>query len=129
MKKVIRHKFWIFTIIAFVFLENTVSAQNTTKADTKFNNSEYSQALQLYKKMLVSPDKMSISAKTNIYTKIVKCYMALGYYSPARQWIEKVMKINPDYMANYLLYADILRNNGCYMDALSYYYRYSCCSL
>ena len=125
MKKVIRHQFWIFTLFAFVFLGNTVSAQNTTKADTKFNNSEYSQALQLYKKLTVSPDKMSISAKTKIYTRIARCYMALGYYCPARQWIEKVMKINPDYIANYPLYADILRNNGCYMEALSYNYRYS----
>ena len=124
MKKVIRLRLCIFTLMAFAFLCNTVSAQITAKADAAFNKAEYSKALYMYKKIL-SSEKLSVSAQSTIYHKIAKCYMGLNYYRPARHWFERMMLQNPNNTAIYPLYSEILRCNGNYLDALSYYYRYS----
>lgn len=124
MKKVKRLRFCIFTLMAIVFLCHTVSAQTTTKADAAFNKADYSKALYLYKKAL-SGEKMSVSVQSTICHKISKCYMEMNYYRPARQWFEKMMQQNPNNTAIYPLYSEILRCNGNYVDALSYYYRYS----
>lgn len=124
MKKVIVRVLGVLFVMAFVCFAANVSAQITQKADAKFNKCEYPQALKMYKKIL-NTSNLNIATKSEVCTKIAKCYIAMGFFTPAKQWIEKVMQLNPDYIANYPLYSEVLRNNGYYMEALSYYYRYS----
>ncbi len=120
----VKHAFRVVVLAAMFFSASAVSAQSTSKADAAFNKAEYANALQLYKKNL-NNEKLSVSAQSAICHKIAKCYMELDYYRPARQWFEKMMQQNPNNTAIYPLYAEILRCNGSYLDALSYYYRYS----
>ncbi|MBR5028716.1 MAG: PD40 domain-containing protein, partial [Bacteroidales bacterium] len=56
---------------------------------------------------------------------MAKCYMGMCYYKPARYYFDKVVLLNPDNMANLPLYAEILRCNGQYMEALSQYYKFN----
>jgi len=111
--------------IALVMLwVSTVSAQVTKKADKQFAKGRYSQALYQYTKVLKN-SKLNVATKSEIYCKMAKCYMAMDYYKPARQCFEKVMVLNPEYINNFPIYTEILRCNGRYLEALSYYYKYN----
>lgn len=123
MKSFVKHALSVIALAVFVFSATAVSAQVTKKADAKFNNAEYSDALRMYKKLLAG-EKLPVATQSDIYTKMAKCYKELGYYNPARQWLEKAMRLNPGYVANYPLYSEVLRCNGKYLEALSYYYKY-----
>ncbi|MBR0072604.1 MAG: PD40 domain-containing protein [Bacteroidales bacterium] len=124
MKGIVRQTVGLVPLAALLFLATCGMAQVNKKADALFNKAEYVKALQQYKKTL-STQKLNVATQSEIYSKIAKCYKELGYYRPARDWFEKVIQLNPDNMDNYIMLAEMQRCNGSYMDALSYYYRYS----
>lgn len=124
MKTTPRPAFCIVAIAMMAFAAITAQAQVTKKADKQFFNEQYSKALQTYRKCLDKKEKLNNATITEIYSKMARCCMQMHYYKPALQYFDSVIKRNPDFHGNYPLYAELLRCNGNYINALSYYYRY-----
>lgn len=125
MREKKHNAFLVATLALALLFSGSAMAQITKKADAQLAKGEYAKALQLYSKCLESKKQPNTSTLSEIYSKMAKCYMELHYYKPAQRCFEKVMLLNPNYTDNLPLYAEILRCNGQYVDAMTYYYKYN----
>lgn len=117
-------KIVIFTLIVSFFVSYTLRSQNSSerKANDIFEMGEYFTALDLYKIAFTKAD--DDVRRTEITFKIAVCYKMLNDPKEAEQWFKKVIKANyPDPIA-ILYYADVLKMNGAFEDAIVQYQEY-----
>jgi len=121
MKIKINYLFKIFTIAAvLVLFTNSLSAQKTlNKARDLKMKYEYVAAIEMYKEYLKTA-QAGIEEKRDLAT----CYMMTGDTRSAEEWLFQVVS-SPDYTAEDVLhYAEVLKTNGKYPEAIVQYKNY-----
>lgn len=115
----------ILSSLMFVLFFNLgVFAQKdfTKEADTEFNNEGYYKAIELYKKAYAKEN--SRAKKAEILFKIGECYRLTEDPKQSQVWYDKAIKANyPDPVA-LLYYADAIKAEGKYDEALTQYQLY-----
>jgi peptidoglycan-associated lipoprotein len=122
-----RTKCLIFILVALFSLP--VAAQNkkapkskTPKADKAYNMANYAKAIELYKKCYAKHKSKNDLAATAFKTG--QCYMKLSNWKESLNWFEKsVNDGNKDPQAMWM-YAECLRANGRYDEAIAKYNAY-----
>jgi len=105
---------------ALVFFSNSIFAQKQLQlAKDLMAKSEYSEAIKVYKDVVKTP-----SAGIQEKRDLAACYLMTGNTLAAEEWLADVAD-NPDHTAQDLLhYADVLKSNGKYGDAIKQYEEY-----
>jgi peptidoglycan-associated lipoprotein len=116
---------FVLTIATIAFFSFGLIAQPKAvrEADKKFNAGEYYDALEGYKKAL-SSIKGNKALKAELTYKSALCYRKFNDTKKAEIWFSKAIKAkfpNPEAILNY---ADMLRFNGKYDEALTEYQNY-----
>ena len=116
-----------FTAGAFLMLMFTLSAfgqgGSMDDADKAYKKSEYYNAATLYQKAF-SKEKNK-SNKAEILFKIGECYKKMNNTAQAEVWFGKAVKANYVNPLSLLYYADALKANGKYDEAIAQYTKYS----
>ncbi len=121
MKTKINFLIKFFALSAAVLLFTTgVSGQTALqKAKSLKMNSQYSEAIKLYKDYITT-SAASIEDKRDL----AACYMMIGNTRSAEEWLSEVVD-SPDHTAEDVLhYADVLKSNGKYQEAIIQYKDY-----
>lgn len=111
-----------FVILAFVFLSISVTAigQNSLeKAKKAKSNFEYSKAIALYLDYFISNTPDAEGARDLAY-----CYNMNGDTKNAEEWLRKVIALGNYTAQDKLNYANLLRSNGSYSEAIQQYQEY-----
>lgn len=119
MKKIIH-------LILIVMLSNSVlfgQRNFALEADKKFSFYQFYDALLLYKKAYTKVTGNKIE-KARILYQIGLCYFYTGDYKNAEASFKRVIAANYPDPSVYLRYADVLKINEKYEDALIYYQEY-----
>lgn len=106
----------VFTIVAFA------QKDFTKEADNEFTNEGYYKAIELYKKAF-SKEKRN-EKKAEILYKIGECYRLTEDNKQAQIWFDKAIKANYPNPLLYLHFADAIKADGRYDEALVYYNQY-----
>jgi peptidoglycan-associated lipoprotein len=116
-----------FTAGAFLMLIFTLSAfgqgGSMEDANKAYKKSEYYNAVTLYQKAF-SKEKNK-STKAEILFKIGECYKKINNTAQSEVWFGKAVKANYADPLALLYYADALKSNGKYDDAIVQYTKYS----
>ena len=115
--------------IAFLILFYSTNAEAQSKkgptfnADKAYDKELYAQALKLYEKAY-SKSKKDKTLKGNISFKIAMCYKNMNNTRKAESWFRKTIQSKyPDNIAR-LYYAELLKINGKYDEALTAFKEY-----
>lgn len=113
--------------IACIFTMTNVDAaktkkSKTEKADKIFNAGKYSDAAELYKKAYAKQKAKLVKAE--IAYKAGECYSKMSNSKEALNWYEKSAKDNSNNSQAILKYADALKGNGRYDEAIAQYNAY-----
>lgn len=92
------------------------------EGDKKYNNMEYHEALEAYKK--AGDGKLSKDEKASVIYKQALCYMMFNDTKKAEVWFAKAIKAKYSDPLAVLYLAEMLRNNGKYDEALTKYEEY-----
>lgn len=116
MKKQLLFSATIATLILF-------SCKSALKdGDSKYNNMEYYEALEAYKK--AGDKKLSKEQKAEVIYKQGLCYMMFNDTKKAEAWFAKAIKAKYSEPSAVLYLAEMLRSNGKYDEALAKYEEY-----
>tara|TARA_B100001758_G_scaffold143421_1_gene123516 strand:+ start:9019 stop:11022 length:2004 start_codon:yes stop_codon:yes gene_type:complete len=124
MKKILR----LLAIFIFLFAisSSDVYAQKKSrkmkKADFAFSLEEYSKAAELYKKAYKKTKNRAVKAE--IIFKQAECYRMSGNIKRAESYYKRAIKAKYPNIIVYLRYADVLRMQGDYEDAVIQYTKY-----
>ena len=119
-----RVNFIILTLVFSIFVYFSIKAQNSSekKANEAFNIGEWAKAIDLFKVAYTKTD--DDVRKSEIIFKTAECYRLLNEPKEAEQWFKKAIKIKyPDPLA-VLYYADALKMNGSFDEAITQYQEY-----
>jgi peptidoglycan-associated lipoprotein len=113
-------------VISFVLVESTVYAQKNSKEEIKgdeaYEIGEYAAAIDHYKKAYAK--EKNNARKVDMVFKIGKCYAAKNEPKSAELWFRKAIMVKyPDPIV-YLYYANELKKNGKFEEAIKYYKKY-----
>ncbi|HOV10539.1 MAG TPA: OmpA family protein [Bacteroidales bacterium] len=105
---------------AVLFFNNSIFAQKQLQsAKELMSRSEYAQAIKVYKDF-ISTSSAGIQEKRDL----AECYLATGNTIAAEEWLAEVAD-NPDHTAQDVLkYANVLKSNGKYSEAMIQYQDY-----
>jgi len=124
MKKILR--LLLVFIFLFAALSSDVYAQKKSrkmrKADFAFSLEEYSKAAELYKKAYKKTKNRAVKAE--IIFKQAECYRMSGNIKRAESYYKRAIKAKYPDIVVYLRYADVLRKQGDYEDAVNQYTKY-----
>ena len=114
----------IFCFSLFIsFISESVYSQNTNrkliKADMSFDNEEYYIAAELYKKAYKKTKNRALKAE--IIFKQAECYRKSLNYKRAESYYKRAVKAKYPDVIVYLRYADVLRIQGDYDEAIKQY--------
>ena len=112
----------LYTLLAclFVIVSQAQVGTKIERADEKYSNLAFSEALDLYTSAFES-DK---GDKDYISIKIANCYRLLGDATASEQWFAKAAKSSTADPINYLYYAQTLAQNAKYEDAKAWYEKF-----
>ena len=124
MKKILR------LLAVFIFLLSVTSSdvyaqkksRKMKKADFAFSLEEYSKAAELYKKAYKKTKNRAVKAE--IIFKQAECYRMSGNIKRAESYYKRAIKAKYPNIIVYLRYADVLRMQGDYEDAVNQYTKY-----
>jgi len=121
----------LFSFIAVFFLltvviSNDIYAQKKSrriiKADNAFALEEYSKAAELYKKAYTKTKDKGLKAE--IIFKQAECYRLSGEIKRSESYYKRAIKVKYPDVIVYLRYADILRMQEDYQEAIIQYQKY-----
>ncbi|MFA6924052.1 MAG: OmpA family protein [Bacteroidales bacterium] len=115
-----------FTLLFIIGVTFGLKAQKPSKsalADTAYSLQQYYEAIDLYK-AAYDKIKKNKAEKARIKYRISLCYRALEDTKQAEVWFGQVVKMNFDDPLATLYYADALKSNEKYADALVQYTNY-----
>lgn len=92
------------------------------EGDTKYNNMEYYEALDSYRK--ASEGKLTKAEKAEVIYKQALCYMMFNDTKKAETWFAKAIKAKYTDPQAVLYLADMMKSNGKYDEALAKYEEY-----
>lgn len=110
----------VLLIIATAF--SAFSQRSIEKADQAFNASEYSNAVVLYKSAYTKTNDRESKARIAFNTGL--CYRILGQQLHAELWLGKAVQLGHQDPLVYLYYADALKTNEKFEEAIEQYKRY-----
>ena len=117
-------KFLIVAIIAGLFSTNAIAQKDhLAVADQAFEGQEYYKAITLLKKAY-SKEKDKAN-KAEIIFKTAECYRFVNDSKQAETWYRKALKIKYPENNVQLYYANALKANGKFEDAIVEYEKYS----
>jgi peptidoglycan-associated lipoprotein len=118
-------KRFVLTTITFTLFMSTAIAQPKAvrNADKSFNQGEYYEALEGYKKAL-SGIKGNKALKAELTYKSAMCYKMFNDTKKAEVWFNKAIKAKYPEPEAILFYGDMLRSNNKYDEALTEYENY-----
>jgi len=118
-------KLFIVALIVIGSTINKVEAQRNyaQEADQAFELKQYFEAITLYKKAYTKIKKNK-AEKARIITRTADCYRLLMDTKQAEAWYKKVIKLKDVDPVNFLYYADALKSNEKYPDAVIQYDAY-----
>ena len=119
-------KYILLFSISFLIIDNAVFAQKKSKEEIKGDESyeigEYAEAINYYKKAYAK--EKNNARKVEMVFKIGKCYSAKNEPKSAELWFKKAIMVKyPDPIV-YLYYANELKKNGKFEEAIKYYKKY-----
>lgn len=112
----------ILLSLACIFSATTMDAakakkSKTAKADKAFNSGKYAPAADLYKKAYAKIKDKTVKAEAAY--KAAECYSKMSNAAEALNWYEKSVKANGKNPDAVLKYAQALKNNGRYDEAVA----------
>ena len=114
---------FIVTIFSLLFLGNGCSVSHQTRmAATTFNNGEYYKSIASYRKVYTKTKGRE--GKAAIQLKIAEAYYKIGQYRQAESYFKSATYKDPADMTVLLRYAEVLRANGKYEEAVVNYKKY-----
>ncbi len=112
----------LLALLIFIFSGSFAQKDFTKDAESEFNNEGYYKAIELFKKAYAKEN--SRSKKAEILFKIAECYRLTEDPKQSQVWYDKAIKANyPDPLA-ILYYADAIKAEGKYDEALTQYQQY-----
>lgn len=117
----------LFTAILLLTISASVAyaqPKRVKEADRLFNNKEYYEALEAYKKASESI-RGNKALKAEVVYKQALCYMAFKDTKKAEAWIAKAIKAKYQNPEAILFLADMMRENSKYDEALAEYEKYA----
>ncbi len=105
-----------FLILISISLQAQKNIEST--ADNLYQRHKFEEAIKLYEKL----DAETPSSKTKI--KIANSYRNLNDYKKAETWYSRVVNLEESDPVNMYYYAEVLRSNGKYQEALEWYRKY-----
>jgi peptidoglycan-associated lipoprotein len=116
---------FLLAVIASAFVSTCALAQNkkVAAADRLFNNKEYYEALNAYKKAMETAKKKNVKAELTY--KQALCFMMINDAKKAEVWFGKAIKAKYQDPEAQLYLADMMRINGKYDEALAEYEKYA----
>jgi peptidoglycan-associated lipoprotein len=122
--KIIKQSSIAFLILLFTFAANAQSKKSpTSNADKAFEKELYAQAVKLYEKAYTK-SKNNKPLKAEISFKIAMCYKYMNNTKKAESWFRKAIQTKyPDNIVR-LYFADMLKVNGKYDEAITMYKEY-----
>jgi peptidoglycan-associated lipoprotein len=112
----------IGTVICSALLLFASCKSALLEGDTKYNNLEYYEALDSYRK--ASEGKLTKAEKAEVIYKQALCYMMFNDTKKAETWLAKAIKAKYTDPLAILYLADMLKNNGKYDEAMTRYEEY-----
>tara|TARA_B100000902_G_scaffold64673_1_gene71271 strand:- start:9575 stop:11584 length:2010 start_codon:yes stop_codon:yes gene_type:complete len=116
----------ILTFVLLIFSNSIINAQNKSrkliKADLAFDNEEYFKAAELYKNAYKKTKNRAIKAE--IIFKQAECYRNSLNYKRAASYYKRAIKAKYPDIIIYLRYADVLRIEEDYDNAIIQYKEY-----
>ena len=113
--------FLIFFCLALVFQAHS-QTRTLIKADKAFAVEEYNEAAELYKKAYSKTKNKALKAE--ITFKQAECYRNQMKYKRAESYYKRAIKVKYPDVIVHLRYADMLKMNGKYTEALKQYEKY-----
>tara|TARA_B100001540_G_scaffold307566_1_gene321010 strand:+ start:4937 stop:6946 length:2010 start_codon:yes stop_codon:yes gene_type:complete len=122
-------RFYSFVTVCFLLtalISNDIYAQKKSrriiKADNAFALEEYSKAAELYKKAYTKTKDKGLKAE--IIFKQAECYRLSGQIKRAESYYKRAIKVKYPDVIVYLRYADVLRMQEDYQEAILQYQKY-----
>jgi len=112
----------LIVLLSLLFASQAFSQRSLEKADEAFNASEYSNAVVLYKNAYTRLNNREIKARVAFNTGL--CFRILGKQLHAELWLGKAVELGHQDPLIYLYYADALRTNEKFDEAIEQYSRY-----
>lgn len=111
----------IFALLLIITGNISLSAQNNNliKGNRLFENEEYSNAQYFYEKYLQNTDNI------NIKRKLAHCYTETQKDNKALYLLENIVASNEAIAEDYLQYAELLKRNRNYSEAINWYKKYA----
>lgn len=111
-----------FILVSFITLSVFAQKDITRDADAAFSAGEFFKAKDLYKSAYVKVKEKA--KKAEIVFKIAQCYKSMGESKQSEVWFKKAVRVNyPDPVA-LLYFADALKTNEKYDEAVIEYKKY-----
>jgi len=118
--KIISIKQLAVIFLVLVFYNSTFAQTKLQKAQQLKSNYDYAKAIVMYN------DYFKTAATTiDDARSMVACYMNIGNTQLAEEWLAKVISFNGHTSDDILNYANILKTNGKYLEAITQYQNYS----
>ncbi len=110
----------LFLAIALLLLIQSCSVnQRYNAAMRTYNIGEYSKSIEAYRKAF--RETKDRNRRATIQFKIAEAYYAIGQYRSAENYYRSSLNRNMGGAVTYLHYADVLKANGNYKDAITQY--------
>lgn len=124
MVKTLRSLLTAIILLAITATNAVAQPKRVKEADRLFNNKEYYEALEAYKKASESA-RGNKALKAEVTYKQGLCYMAFKETKKAEVWFAKAIKAKYQDPIAILYLGDMMRENGKYDEALAEYEKYS----
>ena len=113
----------IFAFFLLLLLSEGCSVSHQTRlAATSFDNGEYFKSIAAYRK--VYPKTKGRENKTAIQLKIAEALYKIGQYRQAESYFKSAIFKDPSDISTILRYAEVLRANGKYDEAIKNYQKF-----
>ncbi len=119
----LKSTFYCFALLSFITLTATAQKAFIKAGDKAFQNKEYYNAIEIYKKALAGGIKKE--EKARITFQVAECYRMILDVKQEEQWYGKAVKANYDDASAILHLADAQMMQGKYDDAVTTYQQYS----
>lgn len=116
-------KYLFFIVIALVITKGVYAQKDYERGEDAYNLNEYAKAIDFYKKAFMK-NADNRPKQAEITFKIAECYRNLNLSPEAELWYKKAMIVKYPDPVTILYYADMLKMNSKYEDALVEYKKY-----
>jgi outer membrane protein OmpA-like peptidoglycan-associated protein/tetratricopeptide (TPR) repeat protein len=109
----------IFLLSLFILVVSGVDAQPRQNAEEMMQKYEYSEAIETYQEYFKAH-----AATPKEIRNITYCYMQINDAKSAVSWLEKLINTNDVTTEDVMIYADLLKSEGKYSEAIVQYEKY-----